>query len=128
MKGEEMKILRGNMRLNRRSALITGSTSEIGLAMARALANEGANIVLNGFGDAAEIEKTGNTGSFPHATIVSGFGECVAGLEGLGTRQCEIRNALRYPAELTTKAIRFSPNSTCMFCYRRPGVGRGRNA
>jgi 3-hydroxybutyrate dehydrogenase len=48
------------MTLAKRSALITGSTSGIGLAMARALAKEGANVVLNGFGDAAEIEKTRN--------------------------------------------------------------------
>ncbi|WP_417489409.1 3-hydroxybutyrate dehydrogenase [Maricaulis sp.] len=37
-------------------ALITGSTSGIGQAMAEALAATGANIVLNGLGDAAEIE------------------------------------------------------------------------
>jgi 3-hydroxybutyrate dehydrogenase len=39
------------------SALVTGSTSGIGLGIAGELAREGANIVLNGFGDAAEIEK-----------------------------------------------------------------------
>jgi len=38
-------------------ALVTGSTSGIGLGIAEALAAQGANIVLNGFGDAAEIEK-----------------------------------------------------------------------
>jgi 3-hydroxybutyrate dehydrogenase len=38
-------------------ALVTGSTSGIGLAIARAFAKEGANIVINGFGDAAAIEK-----------------------------------------------------------------------
>ena len=38
-------------------ALVTGSTSGIGLGIARALAGAGADIVLNGFGDAGEIEK-----------------------------------------------------------------------
>ncbi|KGD96106.1 3-hydroxybutyrate dehydrogenase [Achromobacter sp. RTa] len=38
-------------------ALVTGSTSGIGLGIATAFAAQGADIVLNGFGDAAEIEK-----------------------------------------------------------------------
>ncbi len=42
--------------LKGRSAVITGSTSGIGLAYARALAAEGCDICLNGFGDPAEIE------------------------------------------------------------------------
>ena len=40
-----------------KTALITGSTSGIGLAYAKALAGEGANVVINGFGDADAIEK-----------------------------------------------------------------------
>jgi 3-hydroxybutyrate dehydrogenase len=42
--------------LKQKSAIVTGSTSGIGLGIARALAHNGADIMLNGFGDAAEIE------------------------------------------------------------------------
>jgi 3-hydroxybutyrate dehydrogenase len=44
------------MFLKGKTALVTGSTSGIGLAYAKALAGEGANVVINGFGDAAAIE------------------------------------------------------------------------
>jgi 3-hydroxybutyrate dehydrogenase len=43
------------MFLNGKRALVTGSTSGIGLAIARAFRAEGAEVVLSGFGDAAEI-------------------------------------------------------------------------
>jgi 3-hydroxybutyrate dehydrogenase len=43
--------------LKGKSAVVTGSTSGIGLAIARALAKEGVNVTINGFGAAADIEK-----------------------------------------------------------------------
>ena len=44
------------MFLTGKSAIVTGSTSGIGLAIARALAAEGASVMLNGFGEAEVIE------------------------------------------------------------------------
>src|SRR3954447_25982862 len=43
--------------LKGKTAIVTGSTSGIGLGIATALAGEGCDIVLNGFGDPAEIER-----------------------------------------------------------------------
>lgn len=43
--------------LKGKTAVVTGSTSGIGLGIAEGFAKEGINLVINGFGDAAEIEK-----------------------------------------------------------------------
>ena len=45
------------MFLKGKTAIVTGSTSGIGLAYAKAFAAEGANVVINGFGDASAIEQ-----------------------------------------------------------------------
>jgi len=45
------------MILQSKTAVVTGSTSGIGLATARAMAKEGANVLINGFGKAEDIEK-----------------------------------------------------------------------
>jgi 3-hydroxybutyrate dehydrogenase len=50
-KFKETSMLKG------KSALVTGSTSGIGLGIATALAEAGANVMLNGFGEASEIER-----------------------------------------------------------------------
>jgi 3-hydroxybutyrate dehydrogenase len=46
------------MQLKQKAAIVTGSTSGIGLGIARAFAEQGADVMLNGFGNADEIEFT----------------------------------------------------------------------
>jgi len=45
------------MNLRRKTALVTGSTSGIGLGIAMALAESGCNLILNGFGETSAIER-----------------------------------------------------------------------
>jgi hypothetical protein len=57
VKGHHLSTLFRIRMLQGKSALVSGSTSGIGLAIARALAAQGANITINGFGDKDAIEK-----------------------------------------------------------------------
>ena len=58
----------------RKSAIVTGSTSGIGLGIADALAAAGMNVMLNGFGDPAEIEETRAGLADRHGVAVSHHG------------------------------------------------------
>jgi 3-hydroxybutyrate dehydrogenase len=57
--------------LRGKSAVVTGSTSGIGLGIAQALAAQGADLVLNGFGEAAQIEATRRSIAETHGVRVS---------------------------------------------------------
>lgn len=73
------------MFLKGKTALITGSTSGIGLGYARALAAEGASVMLNGFGDRAEIDA-----HVKKLKAVSGAGAAYNGADM--TKPAEIRD------------------------------------
>lgn len=74
--------------LKGRTAVITGSTSGIGLAIAQALAGQSANVLLNGLGDAGEIEKI-------RATMAKTFGVQVLYSPADMTKPAEIRDMMQ---------------------------------
>jgi len=86
-----MNMLKG------KTALITGSTSGIGLGYARALAAEGANVTINGFGDAAAVEKE-------RASIEKDFGVKAAYSPADMTKPAEIAGMVQ-TAEKTYGAL-----------------------
>lgn len=67
-----------------RTALVTGSTSGIGLSIAEALAEAGCNIVLNGFGDPTQIREL-------ESSIASRFGVTVLYIDADLTQPTEVR-------------------------------------
>src|SRR5688572_532983 len=72
-KAVKVKRLRGRL-MQGKTALITGSTSGIGLGIAKALAAAGANIMLNGLGDATTIEQVRQSLAREHNVKVSYHG------------------------------------------------------
>lgn len=78
--------------LDGKIAVVTGSTSGIGLGIARALAGAGASVTLNGFGNAFEIEQL-------RAGIAAEFGVSVAFSEGDMSRPDQVRGLVRQAIE-----------------------------
>ena len=66
------------MALKGKVALVTGSTSGIGLGIAQAFAKAGANVVLNGFGDPLEIEAIRSSIERDYSVIAKFFGADVS--------------------------------------------------
>ncbi|MFC7514016.1 3-hydroxybutyrate dehydrogenase [Herbaspirillum sp. GCM10030257] len=78
--------------LKGKTALVTGSTSGIGLGIARTFAAQGANIVLNGFGDTHEIETL-------QANLRSEFGVAVVYHGADMSKPADIEAMMKFAAE-----------------------------
>ena len=78
--------------LSGKTALVTGSTSGIGLGIARSLAQQGANIVFNGFGDAQQIDKL-------HTDIGKEFGVQTAYNNADMSKPAEIEAMMAFAAD-----------------------------
>ncbi|MDQ2990182.1 MAG: 3-hydroxybutyrate dehydrogenase [Pseudomonadota bacterium] len=81
-----------NTMLSGKTALVTGSTSGIGLGIARAMAEQGANIVFNGFGDAQQIDKL-------HTDIGTEFGVRTAYHNADMSKPAEIEAMMAFAAD-----------------------------
>jgi 3-hydroxybutyrate dehydrogenase len=78
--------------LSGKTALVTGSTSGIGLGIARCLAEQGANIVFNGFGDARQIEQL-------HTGVATEFGVQTAYHNADMSKPAEIEAMMKFAAD-----------------------------
>jgi 3-hydroxybutyrate dehydrogenase len=78
--------------LSGKTALVTGSTSGIGLGIARSLAQQGANILFNGFGDAQQIDKL-------HTDIGKEFGVQTAYHNADMSKPAEIEAMMAFAAD-----------------------------
>jgi len=74
--------------LQGKSAVVTGSTSGIGLAIAKVLAGTGANVMINGFGDKAAIEEE-------RASLENAFGIRALYSSADMTRPADIANMIK---------------------------------
>ena len=78
--------------LKGKTALVTGSTSGIGLGIAQALAAQGANIVFNGFGEAAAIDRIQREVAAAHGVSTGYHGADMS-------KPAEIRAMMAFAAE-----------------------------
>ena len=78
--------------LKGKTALVTGSTSGIGLGIAQALAAQGANIVFNGFGEAAAIDRIQREVAAAHGVSTGHHGADMS-------KPAEIRDMMAFTAD-----------------------------
>ena len=102
-----------------KSAVVTGSTSGIGLAIARALAKEGANVLINGFGEPHDIEKE-------RAGLEAEFGVKAIYSPADMSKPHEIEEMM-HPARRPSAASTFSSTMRASSSSRRSRIFRSRN-
>lgn len=99
------------MSLKGKVALVTGSTSGIGLGIARGLATAGADIMLNGFGDAAQIEALRSEMAASHGVKVAYSGADISKPDQIAAMVADTIKALGSVDILVNNAgIQFTAN------------------